>query len=181
MELNNPALIIVDVQKIFKNVTFAERNNLDAESKIVELLSIWRKRSLPIIHIRHLSNNEDLAKQEGLFTAKHAVKRLEFRANDIHLEKTFPLETYGNVLLTGLLALLVAFCIDRRFIVSGFSVLSSSFSREEMDRNPRNDEKRFSRLDQSVVIGHFRGERDRYQPVMGPLWCPKEKSRSPSS
>lgn len=59
---------------------------------------------------------EDLAKQEHLLTAKHAVKRLEYRANDIHLEgKPFPLETYGNVLLTGLLALLVAFCIDRRF------------------------------------------------------------------
>jgi AraC family transcriptional activator FtrA len=60
---------------------------------------------------------EDLAKQEDLLTAEHAVKRLEFRANDIHLEgKPFPLETYGNMLLTGLLALLIAFCIDRRFI-----------------------------------------------------------------
>ncbi|WP_047155450.1 DJ-1/PfpI family protein [Aneurinibacillus tyrosinisolvens] len=61
---------------------------------------------------------EDLAKQEDLLTAKHVVKRLEFRANDIHLEgKLFPLETYGNMLLTGLFALLVAFCIDRRFIM----------------------------------------------------------------
>ncbi|MFY0543367.1 DJ-1/PfpI family protein [Brevibacillus sp. H7] len=61
---------------------------------------------------------EDLAKQEDLLTAKHAVKRLEFRASDIHLEgKPFPLETYSNVLLTGLLALLAAFCIDRRFIM----------------------------------------------------------------
>jgi AraC family transcriptional activator FtrA len=61
---------------------------------------------------------EDLAKQEDLLTAKHAVKRLEYRANHIHLEgKSFPLETYSNVLLTALLALLVAFCIDRRFIM----------------------------------------------------------------
>jgi AraC family transcriptional activator FtrA len=61
---------------------------------------------------------EDLAKQEDLLTAEHAVKRLEFRANDIHLEgKPFPLETYSNVLLTGLLAFLVAFYIDRRFIM----------------------------------------------------------------
>ncbi|MEH7549391.1 MULTISPECIES: DJ-1/PfpI family protein [Bacillaceae] len=60
---------------------------------------------------------EDLAKQEDLLTAKHAVKRFEYRANGIQLEgKPFPLETYGNVLLTGLLAFLVAFCIDRRFI-----------------------------------------------------------------
>ena len=61
---------------------------------------------------------EDLAKQEDLLTAKHAVKRFEYRANGIHLEgKPFPLETYGNILLTGLLALLVAFFIDRRFIM----------------------------------------------------------------
>jgi putative intracellular protease/amidase len=61
---------------------------------------------------------EDLAKQEDLLTAKHAVKRFEYRANGIHLEgKPYPLETYGNVLLTVLLALLVAFCIDRRFIL----------------------------------------------------------------
>jgi AraC family transcriptional regulator, transcriptional activator FtrA len=61
---------------------------------------------------------EDLAKQEDLLTTAHAVKRLEFRADDIHLEgKPFPLETYGNLLLTSLLALLAAFCIDRRFIV----------------------------------------------------------------
>ncbi|WCK55235.1 DJ-1/PfpI family protein [Aneurinibacillus sp. Ricciae_BoGa-3] len=61
---------------------------------------------------------EDLAKQEDLLTAKHAVKRLEYRANHIHLEgKPFPLETYSNMLLTGLLTLLIAFFIDRRFIM----------------------------------------------------------------
>ncbi len=61
---------------------------------------------------------EDLAKQEDLLTAEHSVRRLEFRANDIHLEgKAFPLETYSNMLLTSLLALLVAFYIDRRFII----------------------------------------------------------------
>ncbi|MGD8192214.1 DJ-1/PfpI family protein [Brevibacillus ginsengisoli] len=61
---------------------------------------------------------EDLAKQEDLLTAKHAVKRLEFRGNDIHLEgKPIPLETYSHLLLTSLLALLVAFCIDRKVIM----------------------------------------------------------------
>lgn len=61
---------------------------------------------------------EDFAKQEDLLTAKHDVNRLEYRANGIHLEgKPFPLETYGNVLLTGLLALLVAFLFDRRIIM----------------------------------------------------------------
>lgn len=61
---------------------------------------------------------EDLAKQEDLLTAEHAVKRLEFRANDIHLEgKPFPFETYGNIVLTAIVALLLAFLLDRRFIM----------------------------------------------------------------
>lgn len=61
---------------------------------------------------------EDLAKQEDLLTAKHAVKRFEYRANDLTLEgKWFPVETYMNMLLVGLLSMLVAYVIDRRFIM----------------------------------------------------------------
>lgn len=59
---------------------------------------------------------EDLAKQEDLLTAKHAVKRFEYRADGIHLEgRSLPFETYGDLLLTCLLAFLVAFYLDRRF------------------------------------------------------------------
>jgi AraC family transcriptional regulator, transcriptional activator FtrA len=60
---------------------------------------------------------EDLAKQEDLLTAKHAVKRLEFRGEDIHLEgRALPLETYGALLITLVGAILIAFYIDRRFM-----------------------------------------------------------------
>lgn len=61
---------------------------------------------------------EDLAKQEDLLTAKHAVKRFEYRADGIHLEgKPFPFETYFDLFVTSLLALLAAFCMDRKFIM----------------------------------------------------------------
>jgi AraC family transcriptional activator FtrA len=61
---------------------------------------------------------EDLAKQEDLLTAKHGVKRLEYRGNNIKLEGTaLPLETYSHLLLVAALSLLVAFYIDRRFIM----------------------------------------------------------------
>ncbi|RXT02350.1 DJ-1/PfpI family protein [Ammoniphilus sp. CFH 90114] len=61
---------------------------------------------------------EDLAKQEDILTAKHAVKRLEYRATDIHLEgNAVPFETYFNLLLTVFVALLIASYIDRRFIL----------------------------------------------------------------
>jgi AraC family transcriptional regulator, transcriptional activator FtrA len=61
---------------------------------------------------------EDLAKQEDLLTAQHAVKRLEYRANNLKLEgNALPLETYGNLLLTAVIAVLAALYIDRRFIL----------------------------------------------------------------
>lgn len=60
---------------------------------------------------------EDLAKQEDLQTAKHAVKRLEYRADDIRLEgKSYPFETYGNLLLSVFIAVLIAYLIDGRWI-----------------------------------------------------------------
>ncbi|RKP49854.1 DJ-1/PfpI family protein [Cohnella endophytica] len=68
---------------------------------------------------------EDLAKQEDLLTAKHAIKRFEYRADGIHLEgRQLPLGTYIHLLLTVLLALLVAFAIDRRFIMKKKSLQS---------------------------------------------------------
>ena len=61
---------------------------------------------------------EDLAKQEDILTAKHAVKRLEYRAADIHLEgNPVPYETYFNLLLTMIVSLVVAGYIDRRLIL----------------------------------------------------------------
>jgi AraC family transcriptional regulator, transcriptional activator FtrA len=60
---------------------------------------------------------EDLAKQEDLLTAKHALKRLEYRANEIDLQgRLLPLETYGALLLTLGAAILAANYVDRRFL-----------------------------------------------------------------
>ncbi|ARU63813.1 DJ-1/PfpI family protein [Tumebacillus avium] len=60
---------------------------------------------------------EDLAQQEDVSTAEHAVKRFEYRANGVTLEgKAFAYETYGNLALLIVAAVLLAFIIDRRFI-----------------------------------------------------------------
>ncbi|CAG7638424.1 hypothetical protein PAESOLCIP111_03939 [Paenibacillus solanacearum] len=60
---------------------------------------------------------EDLAQQEDLLTAQHALKRLEYRGEDIHLAgKPFPAETYANLLLTVIASMLAAYFIDRRWI-----------------------------------------------------------------
>ncbi|MFC0212253.1 DJ-1/PfpI family protein [Paenibacillus chartarius] len=61
---------------------------------------------------------EDLAKEEDILTAKHAVKRLEFRAADFQLEgKPFPVETYVCLIITVAISLGTALLIDRRFMV----------------------------------------------------------------
>ncbi|MFM1654651.1 DJ-1/PfpI family protein [Brevibacillus sp. B_LB10_24] len=93
-----------------------------AESEIKAWNKVGNGQELQLVHSG--SNRflfelqlEDLAKQEDVLTAAHAVRRLEFRANDFQLEgKSFPLETYADLLLTLAGALLIAFFIDRRFI-----------------------------------------------------------------
>jgi nicotinamidase-related amidase len=56
---DNPALILIDIQKGFENVKYwgDERNNLNAEENAKEILNIWRKNNLPIFHIKHCSTN----------------------------------------------------------------------------------------------------------------------------
>jgi transcriptional regulator GlxA family with amidase domain len=60
---------------------------------------------------------EDLAKQEDVQTAKHAAKRLEFRADSIELQGSpMPFETYGAMLLTIAAAIALATLIDRKWL-----------------------------------------------------------------
>ncbi|MFC0778002.1 cysteine hydrolase family protein [Flavobacterium sp. HJSW_4] len=58
-KLDNPALILIDIQKGFHDVAYwgGDRNNIDAEQKSGELLEIWRTKNLPIFHIQHCSSN----------------------------------------------------------------------------------------------------------------------------
>ncbi|AXB57167.1 cysteine hydrolase family protein [Flavobacterium fluviale] len=57
--LNNPALLLIDIQKGFQDVAYwgGDRNNVNAEEKAGELLEIWRSKKLPIFHVQHCSSN----------------------------------------------------------------------------------------------------------------------------
>ncbi len=57
--MNDSALLIIDVQKAFDDPSWGVRNNLDAESKIEQLLTEWRKKNRPVIHIQHSSLEEN--------------------------------------------------------------------------------------------------------------------------
>ena len=58
-KLENPALILIDIQEGFKDIAYwgGDRNNKNAEQKAGELLEIWRNKKLPIFHIQHCSSN----------------------------------------------------------------------------------------------------------------------------
>ena len=53
--MENVALLVIDVQKGFDKPVWGTRNNPNAEANIALLLSEWRKRNQPIIHVRHCS------------------------------------------------------------------------------------------------------------------------------
>ena len=58
-KLDNPALILIDIQKGFLDVAYwgGDRNNANAEEKAGELLEIWRSKNLPVFHVQHCSSN----------------------------------------------------------------------------------------------------------------------------
>ncbi|MGB3635812.1 MAG: hypothetical protein WA982_17380 [Rubrobacteraceae bacterium] len=56
------ALLIVDVQKGFDDLSWGHRNNPEAKENISDLLSYWRRSGLKIFHIRHLSMEEGFSK-----------------------------------------------------------------------------------------------------------------------
>ncbi|MBB6671861.1 DJ-1/PfpI family protein [Cohnella nanjingensis] len=100
----------------------------DAESTAAEDINQWKNSGngakLLFLH-RDAADRfamdpafEDLAGQEDIQTAKFAAKRLEYRATD-HLKlkgSSFSFEAFGVPVLLGVLSLLIAFLIDRRFI-----------------------------------------------------------------
>lgn len=59
VKTNNPALLIIDFQKGFDEVEYwgGNRNNPDAEVKIVAILDRWRELKLPVFHVVHSSQD----------------------------------------------------------------------------------------------------------------------------
>lgn len=55
----NTALVLIDVQQGFDSSYWGTRNNLGAESNMEKLLLQWRKKKMPVIHVKH--NSTELA------------------------------------------------------------------------------------------------------------------------
>ncbi|MCL5874591.1 MAG: cysteine hydrolase [Candidatus Thermoplasmatota archaeon] len=72
----NAVLVVIDVQKVWANPGFGERNNPDAERVISKLIGEFRKKGKTIIHVRHDSLNPDSLFKVGkpTFEFKDEVK-----------------------------------------------------------------------------------------------------------
>jgi nicotinamidase-related amidase len=52
--MNGPAaLLVIDVQRGFDDPDWGPRNNPHAETRIAELIALWRSKDWPVIHIHH--------------------------------------------------------------------------------------------------------------------------------
>jgi nicotinamidase-related amidase len=48
-----PSLIVIDVQKGFDDPAWGPRNNPAFEERLTWLISLWRERGAPVLHVRH--------------------------------------------------------------------------------------------------------------------------------
>lgn len=63
--MNEPALLIIDVQRAIDDPNWGGRNNPHAEQTMAELLAFWRARAWPVIHVRHDSEEPDSTYRPG--------------------------------------------------------------------------------------------------------------------
>ncbi len=64
---NKPALLLIDIQKGFEDIQYwgTERNNVDAETNVETLLTLWRAHKLPVFHIKHCSTTQNSPLKKG--------------------------------------------------------------------------------------------------------------------
>jgi nicotinamidase-related amidase len=129
MAENHPALIVVDMQRGMANPFAGRRNNPEAEGNIVLLLSEWRARRFPVVHVRHLSRTPASPFWPGQVDAEFQPQFMPAAGEHV-VEKNVP-DAFIN---TGLEPWLVVHGIERLVIVG----VSTNISVESTARTGAN-------------------------------------------
>jgi nicotinamidase-related amidase len=128
-----PALLVVDVQKEFFNISPTAAQSLkDAIEYINAALALFRKKDLPVICVQHVDEEERLVPGEEGF---ELPAELAVLPSDLHIHKT-----YGNSFnKTSLAEELRNLGVDT-VIITGFCaedcVLSTYRGAEDLDLTP---------------------------------------------
>lgn len=61
----HPALLLIDLQRAIDHPSWGQRNQPQAEDRVQALLAAWRKRALPIAHVRHFSKAPESTYRPG--------------------------------------------------------------------------------------------------------------------
>ena len=128
-----PALLVVDVQKAFFDISATASQSLnDAIEYINAAIELFRERDLPVICVQHLEEDEGLVPGSKGFDVPDSLQILD---TDLHIHKT-----YGNAFnKTGLADKLQEMDVDTVF-VTGFSaefcVLSTYRGAQDLDLKP---------------------------------------------
>jgi nicotinamidase-related amidase len=94
MTVDGYALIVIDVQKGFRNPAWGRRNNPACEANIALMIDAWRRRELPIVFVQH-----DSASPHGLLrrgTEANDLQEVVSGTPDLAVRKSVHSAFYGE-------------------------------------------------------------------------------------